>query len=113
MTYYAWDRKTDKVTPCTLDEMCEAAGSFAKRRRVKMTEVGDYHVSTVFLGLNHRYDGPDGHFFETMVFDATVGDDGLKADYGQWRYDTAEQARKGHQDVVNQLMTGTKAEDLR
>lgn len=64
--------------------------------RVAWTPIADgIEVSTVFLGLNHRY-RPDGPplLFETMVFG--VDDD---ADV-MWRWSTWDQALAGHDQVV-------------
>lgn len=70
-------------------------------RHVARTPVGDLDVSTVFLGLDHRFlrDGPP-ILFETMVF-------GL---YGneeyQRRCSTWAEAEKMHQEAVE--WAGTK-----
>lgn len=40
-----------------------------ERRRVGDDDVGDYHISTIFLGLDHNYDNKGlPILFETMVF---------------------------------------------
>jgi hypothetical protein len=51
---------------------------------------GDATVSTVFLGLDHRFvkDGPP-LLFETMIF-------GGRHDGLQWRYATYDEAKQGH-----------------
>lgn len=58
------------VTPTTLEDW---AGSFERdqSRRVALTQVGPWVISTVFLGLNHRFygDGPP-IVFETMIYTA-------------------------------------------
>ena len=63
-------------------------------RRVAETMVEDVRVSTVFLGLDHRFidDGPP-LLFETMIF----GGDG---DKDQWRCSTWEQAEAQHRRAV-------------
>lgn len=70
-------------------------------RVVKKTKVGDVEVSTVFLGLDHRFGrvGPP-ILFETMIF-------GGKADEDCWRYETWEQAAAGHDEAVA-LVTAIK-----
>jgi hypothetical protein len=51
-------------------------------------------VSTVWLGLDHNWwPGGPKRIFETMIF-------GGKHDLEQWRYDTEENARHGHSEVV-------------
>ncbi len=63
------------------------------KRRVAMTETGDVRVSTVFLGLNHRFsDGPP-LIYETMIF-------GGPHDSYQQRYSTKEEALEGHAEAV-------------
>lgn len=73
-------------------------------KRVDSTDVGPYWVSTVWLGLDHRFTG-DGPplIFETMVFLKGQRDDpedrGL-ADIDVVRYSSLEQAQEGHQAMV-------------
>ncbi len=78
-------------------------------KRVAEDTVGPYWVSTVWLGINHRFvgDGPP-IIFETMVF--LVQDDGERLgsdEFGQWRYCTEEQALQGHQEVVTLVRATT------
>ena len=58
-------------------------------RDIKKTQVGDIKISTVFIGL-------DGELFETMVF-------GGKLDEQMERYDTREEAIKGHEKMVERV----------
>ena len=76
----------------TLDEYGKLFTS--EYQRVERTEVGDdVVVSTVWLGVDHRWgDGPP-LIFETMVF-------GGEHDEVQERYSTEEDARAGHQRWV-------------
>lgn len=69
-------------------------------RHVAITEVAPgVTVSTVFLGLDHRFaalgEGPP-ILFETMVFN-DYGDDG-----SQERYSTWDEAEAGHQRIVDE-----------
>lgn len=59
--------------------------------------VGDVRVSTVFLGLDHRF-GDSGApiLYETMVF-------GGPLDQEQWRYETWDEAEKGHADMLTRV----------
>lgn len=70
----------------------------ADHRRVKKTELANATVSTVFLGLDHRF-GSKGPplVFETMVFNADGDEDGC------WRYSSWDDAVTGHQAVVSRL----------
>jgi len=58
-------------------------------------------VSTVWLGLDHRFrgDGPP-LIFETLVFDARGHA------WAQWRWATEAEARAGHARVVQQRWEG-------
>lgn len=70
---------------------------------VKQEQVGDFWVSTVFLGINYAMseDHP-GLWFETMVFNKPAGSKKLE-DWGEQymdRYSTYEEAEKGHKKAV-------------
>ena len=58
------------------------------------TIIGDVKISTVWLGLNHNWDGGDPLIFETMIF-------GGEHDEYQERYSTEQQAKLGHQYAVD------------
>jgi hypothetical protein len=60
----------------------------------------DQRVSTVFLHLDHNWD-PGGQpvLFETMIF-------GGEYDQEMWRYCTWEEAKAGHDRIVNCLKEG-------
>lgn len=66
-------------------------------RRVTYTEFGspDKRVSTVFLPIDHSFGGPTPLLFETMAF-------GFGSEI-QERYETVEEARQGHQQIVAEL----------
>lgn len=66
-------------------------------RRVAYTELGspDKRVSTVFLSTDHSFGGPTPLLFETMSF-------GFGSEI-QERYETVEEARQGHQQIVAEL----------
>jgi hypothetical protein len=66
-------------------------------RRVAVTQVGPYMVSTVFLVFDHNFGGGGPPvLYETMVFGG--GDD-----EPQWRYLTREAAAAGHERAVAEL----------
>jgi len=60
---------------------------------VKQDYIGDIYISTVFLGLDHSYDGGKPLLWETMVFN---GED----DMYQERYTCYEDAVEGHERVL-------------
>lgn len=73
-------------------------------RHVGFCDFGDMKVSTVFLGMDHSWDGSAPMLFETMVFERNR-DPGLELDYVQsddfemWRYSTWAQAEAGHEKM--------------
>jgi len=87
---------------CVLDEdhrpvPTQDIAAWARQdRRVALTVVGDYRVSTVFLGLDHGW-GETPQWFETMVFG--LGSARAQSD-GTWRYATWEEALIGHDVAV-------------
>lgn len=70
------------------------------QRRVGLDVVGNYRVSTVFLGLNHRYGDGDPLLFETMVFENGSWSD-LECD----RCSTLEEAKGMHAKTSAQRET--------
>lgn len=68
-----------------------------KVKIVKQTRVDDVLVSTVWLGLDHRFSGEGPPLiFETMIF-------GGDHDGEQWRYATLQQAKDGHARALRRL----------
>ena len=68
--------------------------------------VGDVRVSTVWLGLDHRFvDEGEPLIFETMVF-------GGPHDQSQWRWPTEEAARAGHAEILKALREGRDPKEL-
>ena len=66
-------------------------------RRVAIDYVGDVRVSTVFLGLDHRFlPGGPPILFETMIF-------GGKFDQFQRRYTCWSRAKAGHQRALRRV----------
>jgi hypothetical protein len=61
-------------------------------------------VSTVFLELNHGTD-ENPLWYETMVFPGNIGNYEIECWYEE-RYETKEEAIKGHEKVVNLLKNG-------
>lgn len=66
-------------------------------RRVAKSSVGEYDVSTVWLGLDHGWgDGPP-LIFETMVFGTGPMDQECV------RYSSEAEARNGHAEMVKRV----------
>jgi hypothetical protein len=83
--------------PMTQDEWLRTWST--ESNSVAKTTVGDADVSTVWLGLDHRFGSGPPLIFETMIF-------GGERDQGQWRYSTEEEALAGHERVVKALEEG-------
>lgn len=68
--------------------------AFAKDRQVAVEEIGEYVISTVFLGVDLSFGGDLPILFETMIFDPDL------EDQGQWRCGTWEEAIDQHEAAV-------------
>ena len=103
--------------PVPADDAQEWAEYFERgNRRVRLTKIGKFEVSTVFLGLDHNFSGRgEPILFETMTFTA---EDGAEADNDQdGRASTWSEAEDMHQRAVdwifkNRAEPGDKAVDL-
>jgi hypothetical protein len=93
-----WYKLVDKVpVPC---EDLEGGKLWeTENRRVAETKLpGGFLVSTIFLGLDHRFDEGPPLVFETMVFRPEVsGYQDLDMD----RYSTWDEAEEGHKKIVD------------
>jgi hypothetical protein len=71
------------------------------KRQVMRTDVCDYFVSTVFLGLDHRFGDGQPLLFKTMIFLRAELNTGLTelVDY-QRRYSDWTAAECGHEEAV-------------
>ncbi len=76
-------------------------------RRVAETTFPEYWVSTVFLGLDHRFtsDGPP-ILFETMIFRTITTHEKRGEDFYQCRYSTWNEAVEGHNRIVRRIEKG-------
>jgi len=63
---------------------------------VKQETVGDYWVSTVFLGLDHQFGSGPPLLFESIVF---IGDQCGATN----RYSTWDEALAGHESIVEKI----------
>ena len=93
----------DKGNPVVCNDLLKWAGWYEKAdRHIGKTEVGQptVKVSTVFLGLDHQWEGGKPPLlFETMIF-------GGKHDEYMRRYSTKAEAGKGHAEIVELLKKG-------
>jgi hypothetical protein len=70
-------------------------------KRIAETTIGKHWISTVWLGLDHNYDGGKPLIFETMVFLKNKNGKTIKSDLDMDRYSTLEEAKDGHIKMVN------------
>lgn len=89
--------KGHEPVPATLMEW--AAWYEISDRHVAKASIGDIEISTVFLGLNHEYEGGPPLIFETMIF-------GGPHDQYQERCSTWEQAEAMHAKAVELVSSG-------
>jgi hypothetical protein len=90
---FHYDRAGRPMPLSTWAEALEATD-----RHVAVTDVGPFHVSTVWLGLDHQFGQGPPLIFETMIFVAEGHDDPL--DSACWRYPTEAAALAGHDQAV-------------
>lgn len=72
---------------------------FKNPRHVGRTDVGGYHVSTMFDGFGNMWDSTK----HTIIFETTVYKDRIKYTEFTTEYDTWDEAEVGHAEVVNQV----------
>jgi hypothetical protein len=118
MKFYILDANRQ---PMTTDDAQEWGMWFSDfdRRRVAESFVGNVRISTVFLGIDHRFYGKGPPLiFETMVFGAT--DDGGDEMIRTSTWDEAEIAHKAmtakiqaRQDRIDALAPASTPKDKR
>lgn len=98
MTIQYFDRNGKRMS------MMEWAKAYenANYRVLGQHNVGNLLVSTVWLGLDHRYLDDDGPpiIFESMIFSVPEGDDRWTS-LEMRRYSTEHEAMIGHTDLVH------------
>lgn len=89
-----YDKQGNPLTREEYFELLERQGRDYKR--VGSTKIGSIWISTVWLGLDHGYDGGAPLIFETMQFDGDASGDCE-------RYSTLEEAQAGHEAWVQRI----------
>jgi hypothetical protein len=92
MTERYFDREGKPITLWEWAAIMESG----QDRHVADDMVGDVHVSTVWLGLNHNWGPGPPLIFETMVFGGVRDED-------CWRYPSQAAALAGHDQVVTMV----------
>jgi hypothetical protein len=102
VAYYLNPDKTyRKCTTTEWSEQCQDMRA-SHTKHVGDDYIGEYRISTVWLGIDHQYGDGDPLLFETMVFD--------KKD--EWndcytaRYSTWDEAVKGHEHAKQLVLDG-------
>jgi hypothetical protein len=97
---YIYDPTTGEIKPVDVKEYAEWSRNWPDARRIEETTIGDCWISTVFLGIDHRY-GADGPpvLFETMVF--WDGHKDIHNDY--MRCCTIEEANHQHAEMCTRI----------
>jgi hypothetical protein len=87
--------KEKEIKPATLHEWgCWLESDEGREiRQVRSSHIGDHHVSTVFMGLDHSFGSGPPLLFETMIFTASKKS---KLDHYQTRSATWESALGHH-----------------
>lgn len=80
----------------------EASG---RLRQIGQTQIGEAEVSTVFLGIDHSFGHGRPLLWETMVFGGSL-------DKEMYRYETRQQAMKGHEEMVERVRKATPTRQI-
>ena len=97
MRSYIFDNEGNPVEEPNLTKWGEWFSDNDSKRIVKQDTIGDVLVSTVFLGLDHNFEGGIPLLYETMIFQK-----GKSRDY-QDRYSTKEEALEGHERAIKHV----------
>jgi hypothetical protein len=97
-------------TPISVRERWRLVESWEENVRVGLDVVGNYRISTVWLGYDHGFGGRP-LIFETMVFDFSQPGMEKWKDLDCRRYETEEEAIEGHQEVVEEVKLIVEATD--
>lgn len=121
--YYGWWILKDRIpVKATSAEFMEWSSDI-ENKIVQQTVIGDYRVSTVFLGLDHSFNpmATAPLIFETMIFKeegfgkrtltdilnevkSSPSEDENEFEHYQERYFTWEEAEKGHHRACAQVL---------
>lgn len=107
MSHYYYLNEDHTTRPCTQEEYGEQYVLMTKNKlkHVACDTLNDCTISTVWLGINHAYDGEKPHIFETMIFS------GVDTKNYQERYSTWEDAKEGHGRAIHWVLDGCKEDE--
>jgi len=107
--FYKLDENKNAI-PCSLEEWANQLEEMRMNNKKHVSEemVGNYWVSTVWLGLNHQFGFGRPLLFETMVFDHDPNSN--RNEIYMNRYSTWQEAEEGHKKAVKWVKNGCKEE---
>lgn len=92
--------ENNNAIPANLMEWGEfLENSPIERRRVARDVINGKLISTVFLGLDHSFNG-SLHIFETMIFESEENNNDIYCD----RYSTWKEAEEGHKKAIQWVL---------
>jgi hypothetical protein len=91
-------------TPCDLMTWAIQFEEMSRNhtKHVGSDRINGFHVSTVWLGLDHAWLGGPPLLFETMIFDNKED----RSDIYQDRYTTWDEAVEGHKRAIQWVLDG-------
>ena len=92
--------------PISMDEFARLLAADEDYKRVALTQVGPYEISTVWLGIDHGFGRGRPLIFETMVFASPE----FKHDMDCRRWHTEAEALAGHEEIVTLVRATTQEE---
>lgn len=107
MDHYILDGKR----PVKVDMVTWAKWFETANRKVANDVIADFHVSTVFLGMDHSWGNGLPDLFETMVFHPD-GDEPNIEGLETKRYTTWQEAEWGHADTLRAIREHLKSQGI-
>ncbi len=103
--FYYFLNEDKTYRPCDVKEWSEQFEEMCRRglRHVADDMIDEFHVSTVWLGIDHNHFGGRPLLFETMIFKGDSGNDIYCNRYTTW-----EKAKEGHKKAMKWVLDGCK-----
>lgn len=105
---YYFLNKDKSVIKCSLKEFSEQLNEMMinDSKHVKKSDIGNFWISTVWLGINHNWGSGSPILFETMILNKYTQE---WLDY-LVRYSTWDNALIGHENAIQYVKDGCKDE---
>lgn len=105
-----YDRKGKPITFCAWALLFEDREGYG---RVRATTVGQWWISTIWLGLDHGFNYPERADYQPVIFETMVfwhGPEGMERMYEEGdRYSTEAEARRGHASFIRRIRQRVRA----